>query len=246
MRLADLVKTIARTGRQPLHPLLVENHRKFAQGGEYHGPLQEYEFVVLDTELTGFSRKRDEIVAFGAVRIRDLRIVCGETFYALVRPDGRFQTQSTLVHRLTPGELHRAAGLDEVLPRFVEFCGDAFLVGHFVRLDLEFINRAAQRLMGGILTTPYLDTMGLAMSYQDLRDGAGGDHDNRQGVYTLAALSKEYGLPSFQEHNALQDALQTAYLFLYLVKMLCNQGLRTMNDFLVAGRSSRHTMWWPM
>ena len=245
MRLADLVKTIARLGSQPLHPLLVENHRQFGGERQYFGPLQEYEFVVLDTELTGFSHKRDEIVAIGAVRIRGLRIVCGETFYVVVRPDERFQTQSTLVHRLTPGELHKAAGMAEVLPRFIEFCGDAFLVGHFVRLDLEFINRAVQRLMGGILVTPYLDTMGLAMAYHDLLDGSSSDHDNRQGVYTLAALSREYGLPLFQEHNALQDALQTAYLFLFLIKRMRSHGLKTMNDFLVAGRS-RHTLWWPM
>lgn len=245
MRLMELVQSIARAGRQPLHPLLAANHRQFGQVSEYPGLLQEYEFVVLDTELTGFSRKRDEIVAIGAVRIRELRIVCGETFYALVRPDGRFQSQSTLVHRLTPGELHKASGLDEVLPRFVEFCGSAFLVGHFLRLDLEFINRAAKRLMGGILLTPYLDTMGLAMAYHDLREGASSDHDNRQGVYTLSGLSKEYGLPPFQEHNALQDALQTAYLFLFLIKKMRQHGLKTMSDFLAAGRT-RHTLWWPM
>jgi len=245
MSFITLFRQLLRAGKRPPHPLLAHNQQQFARGVEYHGQLHEYEFVVFDTELTGFSRKQDEIVAIGAVRIKGLRIICGETFYALVRPDGRFQTESTLVHRLTPQELHKADGLQEVLPRFIEFCGDAFLVGHFVRLDLEFINRAAQKLMGGILVTPYLDTMGLSMAYHDLRDGATCDHYNRQGEYNLAALSKEYGLPSFQEHNALQDALQTAYLFLYLVKHLRNHGVRTMDDFLKSGRS-RHGLWWPM
>jgi DNA polymerase-3 subunit epsilon len=245
MSLAQLLKTLFRAGRVPPHPLLIANQQRFIQGAEYPDPLHDYEFVVVDTELTGFSRKRDEIVAIGAVRIKGLRICCGETFYAVVRPDERFQTQSTLVHRLTPQELHKAAGLDEVLPRFVEFCGGAFLVGHFIRLDLEFINRAAKRLMGGILTTPYLDTMGLAMAYHDLRDGAGCNHYNRQGGFSLGALSKEHGLPLFQEHNALQDAMQTAYLFLYLVKKMRPHGVRTMHDFLAAGHT-RHGLWWPM
>jgi DNA polymerase-3 subunit epsilon len=245
MPFADLFKSIVLAGRSPLHPLLAHNHQRFAGDREYHGLLEEYEFVVLDTELTGFSRKQDEIVAIGAVRIRGLRIICGETFYAVVRPDGRFQTQSTLVHRLTPQELHKAEGLREILPGFIEFCGDAFLVGHCVRLDLEFINRAAQRLMGGNLITPYLDTMGLAMAYHDLQDGVYRDHDNRQGDYTLAGLSKEYGLPPFQEHNALKDALQTAYLFLYLVKKMRNHGILTMSEFLVAGRG-RNSSWWSL
>ncbi len=245
MSFVHLLKTFLRAGREPVHPLLVGNRQQFVQGAEYHNLLHDYEFVVIDTELTGFNRKRDEIVAIGAVRIKGLHISCGETFYAVVRPDERFQTQSTLVHRLTPQELHKAAGLHEVLPRFVEFCGGAFLVGHFVRLDLEFINRAAKRLMGGILTTPYLDTMGLAMAYHDLRDGECSDHYNRQGGFSLPALSREFGLPRFQEHNALQDALQTAYLFLYLVKKMHPYGVRTMHDFLAAGRS-RHGSWWSM
>lgn len=231
--------------RRPLHPLIAHNQQRFPRGEEYHGLLQDYEFVVLDTELTGFSPSRDEIVAMGAVRIKKQQILCAETFYALVRPRSRFQTESTLVHRLTPQELQRAAGLEEVLPRFIDFCGDAFLVGHFVRLDLEFINRAAMRLLGGVLTTPYLDTMGLAMNYHDLLHGAGGDHTTRQGAYTLSSLSADYGLPPFQAHDALQDALQTAYLFLYLCKKMRGHGIATMQEFLKAGQRFNHP-WWSM
>lgn len=242
MPLSNLYRHIVPAGRAPLHPLLACNHRQFARGNRYHGLLDAYEFVVIDTELTGLNRKRDEIVAIGAVRIRELRIVCGETFYAMVRPDGRLQSLSTLVHRLTPQELHQAEGLAQVLPDFVEFCGNAFLVGHFVRLDLEFINRAAKRLMGGTLVTPALDTLGLAMAYHDLLHGPCRDHDTDRKEYALAALSKEFGLPSFKEHNALQDAFQAAYLFLYLVKKMQRHGVLTMQEFLMAGRG-RNRLW---
>ncbi len=243
MRLIDLIKKALPSDWRPLHPVIAHNHRQF-KATDYPQLLNDCEFVVFDTELTGFSPKHDEIVAIGAVRIKNLRIVCGETFYALVRPDVRFQTKSTLVHRLTPQELQNASTLAEVLPRFLDFCGDAFLVGHFVRLDLEFINRATQKFMGGILHTPYLDTMCLAMAYNDLEHGSYCDHYNRPGAYTLAALSKEYGLPSFVEHNALQDSMQTAYLFLYLTKKIRQHGVRTMHEYLVVGRN-RSMLWWP-
>ena len=243
MRLTALLKDAVWPQRPTPHPLITRNHQQFKRGEKYPRLLEEYEFVVFDTELTGLDSKEDEIIAIGAVRIKGLRIICGETFYALVRPNGRFQTSSTLVHRLTPQELHKAAGIEEILPRFLEFCGNAFLVGHFVRLDLEFINRAASKHLGGILQTPYLDTMLLAMAYYDLDHGSYGDHYNRQGTYTLAALSAEHGLPSFAEHNALQDSLQTAYLFLFLTKKMRNLGIRTMNDSLAAGLS-RHSPWW--
>lgn len=243
MRIANLIKSIIPLASQPVDPLIARNNQHFDSGAKFPGLMADYEFVVFDTELTGFSRKHDEIIAIGAVRIRNMQIVCGETFYALVRPEGPAQTQSTLVHRLTPRELRKAATMAEVLPRFVEFCGNAVFVGHFVRLDLEFLNRAAQRRMGGILTTPYLDTMGLAMAYNDLKSGASSDHSNRQAAYTLAALSKEYGLSSFAEHNAMQDAFQTACLFLYLVRKIQGYGKRTLDDFLETGRS-RNRQWW--
>lgn len=244
MSLVNLLKKIGLPGRRETHPLILHNNERFKPGAEYHQLLQDCDFVVFDTELTGFNRKQDEIVAIGAVRIKNLRIMCGETFYALVRPDERFHTQSTLVHRLTPQELLGASTMAEVLPSFLEFCGDAFLVGHFVRLDLDFINRATKRLMGGILQTPYFDTMCLAMAYNDHRNGTFCDHFSRQGEYTLSALSREFGLPAFTEHNALQDSVQTAYLFLYLIKKMRAMGLQTMQEYLVAGRN-RSMLWWP-
>lgn len=243
MSFTDLIKKIVLPDRPPVHPLITHNNRQFKGGAEYQRLLHEYDFVVFDTELTGFDRAQDEIVAIGAVRIRNLRIMCGETFYALVRPSERFHTKSTLVHRLTPQELIGASTMAEVLPRFLEFCGDAFLVGHFVRLDLEFINRATMKLLGGTLSTPYLDTMCLAMAYRNYQNGSYGDHFHPQGAYTLAALSSEFGLPSFLEHNALQDSMQTAYLFLYLIKKMRHQGLQTMQEYLVAGRNRSMLMW---
>ncbi len=242
-RLIDRIRGLLPGGGRPVHPLIVRNRQRFGAGIDEGGPLADYEFVALDTELTGFSAQ-DEIVAIGAVRIKNQRILCGETFHALARPQARFQTKSTLVHRLTPQELRQAAGLAEVLPRFVEFCGDALLVGHFLRLDLEFLNRAARRLMGGVLVTPYLDTLGLALRYREFCQGGGGECA-ANADYHLSALASEYALPAFPAHNALQDALQTAYLFLFLAGKLQRHGVRTLGDFLKAGQRFNQP-WWSM
>jgi DNA polymerase-3 subunit epsilon len=230
--IADFITSI---NRKP-QPLIQQNNRYF-KGFSAEKPLSEYEFVVFDTELTGFSKKKNEIVAIGAVRIRNLQIVCADTFYATVKPDNNSHTPSTLVHRLTPQELMKAESLAAVLPHFIEFSGTAFWVGHYVRLDFEFINRAAKKMMGGILKTPYLDTMRLAMAYNEYKHGHYYDHYNVRSSYNLVALSKEFNLPDFTEHNALHDSLQTAYLFLYLVKKMRKYGVRTMADFLKAGRN---------
>lgn len=218
-----------------IHPLISRNNRAF-RNFKKNLPLHDYEMVVFDTELTGFNVKKDEIVAIGAVKIRNLQIQCSETFYALVKPEEHFHTPSTLVHRITPQELQRAEHLQDILPKFLEFCGDAVHIGHYLRLDLEFCNAAASNLLGGIIKTPYLDTMRLAMAYNEVKHGHYYDHSNIHGAYTLDALSREFGLPVFTAHNALQDSLQTAYLFIFLAKKMRDYGFRTMNDYLLAGR----------
>lgn len=217
------------------HPLITRNHELF-RNFKKNLPLQDYDLVVFDTELSGFDIKKDEIVAIGAVKIHNLQIQCASTFYALIKPERDSHTPSTLVHRLTPGQLSEAKPLAEVLPEFLDFCGDAIQIGHYTRLDLDFINRATGKLLGGTMKTPYLDTMRLAMAYNESKHGHYYDHSNIHGAYTLNALSREFNLPIFTEHNALQDSLQTAYLFLFLVKKMRQYGFRTINDYLKAGR----------
>ena len=44
--------------------------------------------------------------------------------------------------------------------------------------------------------------------------------------------------PKFKPHDALEDALQTAYLFLFLVKKMKSGGIRTLRDLYQAGRNT--------
>lgn len=215
---------------------MISHNKQAFRKFERNLPLHEYDMVVFDTELTGLNVKKDEIVAIGAVKISNLQIECSKTFYALVKPEEHFHTPSTLVHRITPQELEKAEKLKDTLPRFLEFCGDAIHIGHYLRLDLEFFNTASKNLLGGTIKTPYLDTMRLAMAYNEAKHGHYYDHSNIHGAYTLNALSKEFGLPVFTAHNALQDSLQTAYLFLFLANKMRDYGFRTMHDYLMAGR----------
>ena len=123
----------------------------------------------------------------------------------------------------------------DVLPRFVDYCGGAFLIGHHVLLDLDFVNRACQNYLGGIMQSSSLDTMRLAMAYKESLNGPHVDHREKHNSYRLSSLSEEFHLPRFGEHNALQDAMQTAYLFIYLIHKMRLGAAGTMNDYLKIG-----------
>lgn len=220
--------------KQPTHPTIVANNL-ISVASDRNLPVRDCEFVVFDTELTGLNQRKDEIIAIGAVRIKNVRICCEDTFYALIKPRGKLHTHSTLIHRITPGELLEAKPIADVLPHFIDFCGGAFLVGHHVSMDLSFVNRACENYLGGVIRSSNLDTMRLAMAYKASMNGPYFDHREKQNSYSLSSLSEEFHLPKFAEHNALQDALQTAYLFIYLIHKMGPGDTGTVNDYIKIG-----------
>lgn len=219
----------------PRHPLIEENEKYF-NSLDQNKYIEDYEFVCFDTELTGLNPRRDEIVSIGAVRIRGLRIVAGDTFFTYVRPTRLLPKDSTLIHRITPEQLKSAPDLEEILPEFVKYIGFAMLLGHYVQLDVTFLNRALKKHMGGIVRNPCVDSMKLARAHHEHRRRSERGYVSPYMSYNLGLLAKAYDLPTFEQHDALEDALQTAYLFLYLVNKLQQAGYVTLNDLYATGR----------
>jgi len=218
------------------HELIVKN-RDFFENFDQTRPLQEYNFVVLDTELTGMNRKHDEIISIGAVKIRDLQIDLGQTFHSYVRPHKLNHTEATLVHRITPEQLWEAPSLSEVIPKFVSFVGLDLLVGHHLELDMSFLHGATRMVLNGTLSNPGIDTMKMAKEYKKVMKGYYHDIGETSPRYNLEDLSHDFNLPVFKAHDALEDALQTAYLFLFLIKKIKKGGLFSLRDLYRAGRS---------
>lgn len=222
----------------PRQPIFAANWHHFKQLDQ-NQPLAEYEFVVFDSELTGLNPARDEIVSLGAVRIRNLQIVIGDTFYAFVKPSRPLPKDSTLIHRITPQQIATAPPLAKVLPEFIAYCGNSLLVGHFVGLDVAFLNKACLRHYGARVSNPCLDTMQLARTYTETQWRQYHDRFRMDVSYNLAALGNQYGLPDFTLHDAYEDALQTAYLFVFLIKKLRSHGIVTLKDLFNAGQAWR-------
>ncbi|WP_027183358.1 3'-5' exonuclease [Desulfovibrio inopinatus] len=228
--------------RHPLPELMAKNHNAFRRFDQKR-PLDEYEFAIVDTELTGLSVKRDALVSIGAVRIKNLVLHPADAFSCLMKPDRNIPKFSTLIHHITPDDVAQAPRECDVLPAFINYLGDSLIVGHHVGLDMGFLNAACVRLYGVGLKNPCLDTLFLAKVYDEELWGNYYRRFDLSLSYNLADLTKKYGLPEFTPHDSLQDALQTAYLFLFLVKQLRkNWGkgrMTTLKDLYLAGRNWR-------
>lgn len=193
-------------------------------------PLAEASFVVLDAEMTGLNPERDTIIALGALRIEGGRLLLGDAFERLVDPGRALEPENVLVHRLTAERLAGQGNLSEALEAFWSFCGDAILVGHWLRLDLSFLARQRpsgvppERLRG-------LCTAATARWLQHRSERFLGATTRGESFGSLAALAHSLGLVFEQPpHAALQDAYVTAQVWQRQLRLLADHGVERVAD----------------
>jgi DNA polymerase-3 subunit epsilon len=201
-------------------------------------PVQEIRAVVLDTELTGLDRKRDSIVSIGAVKMSGGRVEIGRTFYQLINPHMEMNAQVVIVHEITPSEVMEKPDIAPVLADFVTFCEGDVLIGHYVSLDLAFINRELKRTQSRTLENPALDTMSLMHWWRSNTSGCGPDFFTPK-KFELVEIAKELGIQVQGAHNALMDAFMTAQVFQRLLPRLQGLGIKTLGDLLRVGHPDR-------
>ena len=198
--------------------------------------IKETGFVAFDTELTGLDFKQDSIISIGAVRLKGSTILPAETFYRLVKPQCELKHKSVVVHELTHTDLECAEDLLEVIGDFVKFLGDAVLIGHFVHIDLNFVNKPLQQAFNASLKNPALDT---ATLHDWLYDNDSRFAKHYQGMTLksdLFSMAKKYGVEGGKSHNAFSDAYITAQLFQRFIQFLPGCGIKTLKELLKIAR----------
>jgi DNA polymerase III subunit epsilon len=201
-------------------------------------PLNEIRAVVLDTELTGLDRKKDAIVSIGAVKMVGGRIAMGNTFYQLVNPNKVMKPESVVVHEITPSEVVEKPEIGPVLAEFLTFCNEDILVGHYLNMDLAFINRELKQALGRTLENPALDTMSLVHWLKWNNPDQGPDAFSAKN-FELYEIAKELGIPVQGAHNALMDAFMTAQVLQRLLPRLEQAGVKTLGKLLKVGDPKR-------
>ena len=120
-------------------------------------PLHRVTFVVVDLETTGGSAADGGITEIGAVKLQG-GLTLG-TFCTFVNPGCAIPRQITMLTGITQAMVAPAPPPDAVLPTFLEFLGDAVIVGHNVRYDLGYLNGALERSGRPKLTNRSIDTL---------------------------------------------------------------------------------------
>lgn len=212
---------------------LMEKKKKFCI--DEHTLISDVRYVVVDTELTGLDEKRDSIVSIGAVRMTGGKIGIGDTFYRLVSPRTELTAASVVIHEITPSDVVTSPVIGPVLEEFLGFCGADVLVGHFISIDLAFLNREMRRLRNAAIRNRVVDTFSI---YEWLRK-RGRSRDcfatplTGYGLYDIARC---FGVPVNGAHNAIMDAYATAQLFQRFLPLLAEAGAGNIGELLKIGK----------
>lgn len=182
------------------------------------------DFVVFDIETTGFSPVNNRIIEIGAVKVAKGKIV--DRFSTFVNPDVPIPFEIEKLTSINDGMVMDAPFIEQVLPEFLAFCGDAVLVAHNASFDMSFIKENALRQKIKKKFT-YVDTVGIARILLP-----------HQAKHTLDAVAKTMGVSLENHHRAVDDAEATAEIFIKFIPMLKEAGADNLAKVNAMGESS--------
>jgi DNA polymerase-3 subunit epsilon len=189
--------------------------------------LTELTYTVFDTETTGLNPSQgDEIIQIGATRIVNGKLLRHESFEQLVDPRRSLNPESIPIHGIKPEMLVNQPTIDKVLPAFHAFAQDTVLIAHNAAFDMRFL-QLKEGATGLVFDQPVLDTLLLS----------GVLHPNQQS-HRLEAIAERLNLTIVGRHTALGDAIVTAEVFLKLIPLLAEKGVRTLREAREAAEKS--------
>ncbi|MFV1991099.1 MAG: DEDD exonuclease domain-containing protein [Acidimicrobiales bacterium] len=191
-------------------------------------PLHDVTFVVFDVETTGEPVNIGAITEIGAVKLKGGE--CLGTFQTLIDPVRAIPPHISVLTGITEAMITRAPRIEQILPSFLEFVGEAVVVGHNVRYDLSFVGAALERNGYPRLTNRSVDTLPLA------RRLLAEEVPNCK----LGTLARALRLPHQPEHRALHDALATGDLLHYLLERASSLGVLGLDDLITLPKLARH------
>ena len=217
-------------------PDWLESQQDLKKNFDPNLPIDQVDFVAFDTELTGLDFKRDAIISIGAVKLRGTTILPAKTFYRLVKPECELKSKSVVVHELTHSDLECAEDILDVIGDFVKFADNAVLIGHFVHIDLNFVNKFLKQNFGVSLKNFAVDTSTLH-DWLSENDSHFTRHYKGMTLQSdLFSMARKYGVEGGKAHNAFNDAYITAQLFQRFVSFLPECGIRTLKELLKVAR----------
>lgn len=176
--------------------------------------LKSLDTLVLDFETSGLDPEQDKVLSMGWVEIRQSQIRLSSARHILVNQPVLNGYESARIHHLRPETL-RNCGVSEhhAFSQLFDVMKGKVIVAHGSVIEKRFLARYLTLHYGQInLPLVWLDTLKIEQYREQLRQV--------RRDWRLSSVRAAHGLPDYQAHNALNDAIATAELYLAQVHRL--------------------------
>jgi DNA polymerase-3 subunit epsilon len=173
-------------------------------------PWRSAAFAALDFETTGLDYDRDAIVSFGIVPVLGGRVVLRDAIHQLVVPHVPASPRSMTIHHILPRDLAGAPELTQAREVLRAALDARWLLAWYAQVEVEFLSRIF-RTTRRRWAARTIDVRKIVLAL---------DHLPPETRNTLSSTAQRYGVPVESPHDALDDALVTAQLFLVVASRL--------------------------
>jgi len=178
-------------------------------------PAKDLDYIVLDLETTGLDCDTDIILSIGWVCIHKGYIDLNASSHFYLNNDLHVKAETAVINQITPQMLSSGVTIDKAMTTFFEAVKGKVIVAHACIVEKNFIENYLFKICKKRdFPLVWLDTLCIekklenAVTHQDDLD------------LTLSGTRERYGLPEYNGHNALADAISTAELLLVQEKRI--------------------------
>ncbi|HEY5235646.1 MAG TPA: exonuclease domain-containing protein, partial [Rhabdochlamydiaceae bacterium] len=107
------------------------------------GLLNKDIFICLDCETTGLDARNDRIIEIAVIKFTFTEVL--ERFETLVDPECQISESSMAIHHISQDMVKGKPKILEVLPQISKMIDKHIVMGHGIKLDLNFLNESAKR-----------------------------------------------------------------------------------------------------
>jgi len=185
-------------------------------------------YVVFDLETTGFSPNTCKIIEIGAVKVENGVIT--ERFSEFVNPQVPIPFKIEELTGIRDDMVMGAGTIEEILPRFMEFCEGCVMIAHNAEFDMSFIRKNCMDL-----DIPCDHTVGDTVAMARILLPS-------LHRFKLDTVAKALKISLENHHRAVDDAECTAHIFVKFIEMLKERHIETLNDLNSLGATSVDTV----
>lgn len=182
--------------------------------------LEDATYIVFDLETTGLYPYFNDIIEFGATKIKNNSIVDSTQFF--IKPNHKLSKKISDITHIYESDLENACSQEDGLKKILEFIGNDILVAHNgIDFDFNFINTKLNQYNLPQLQNCLIDTLYISRS---INEGF--------KSHSLEVISKKLKLSyeSDSAHRADYDAKLLSEVWIEFIKVLSEKNCTNINQ----------------